>query len=147
MTPEKSNNTQKTITEEPTIIPEKHPLPETQQHDEIFSSPTVATNNRYQLLQNIPDPEDITTPDTTLDNEHENLTTKTTKKTVDENSQNIKRKSLIPTAKRQMKAKKLTTLLHATNFCDVGNLNNATNGERVAMIALSMYHRLGLYDP
>ena len=34
------------------MIPETQPLPVTQQHEEIFSSPSLATNNRYQLLQN-----------------------------------------------------------------------------------------------
>ena len=31
-------------------------------------------------------------------------------------------------------------------FCDIGNLSNATNDERVKIIALSMYNRLGVYD-
>lgn len=45
------------------------------------------------------------------------------------------------------KAKKLTTQLQATNFCDVGNLSNVMNDERVTIIALAMYDRLGLFDP
>ena len=32
-------------------------------------------------------------------------------------------------------------------FCDIGNLSNATNDEKVKIIALSMYNRLGVYDP
>ena len=29
----------------------------------------------------------------------------------------------------------------------MGNLSNATNNEKVKIIALSMYNRLGVYDP
>ena len=32
-------------------------------------------------------------------------------------------------------------------FCDIGNLSNATNDEKVKIIALSMYNRLEVYDP
>lgn len=46
-----------------------------------------------------------------------------------------------------MKAKKLCTKLQATGFCDIGTLTSATNDERVTILALSMYHRLGPFDP
>ena len=48
---------------------------------------------------------------------------------------------------RLFKAKKFTTQLQATDFCDTGNLNNATKQEKVNIIALSMYNRLGNYEP
>ena len=37
--------------------------------------------------------------------------------------------------------------LQAKSFRDIGNLSNATNDEKVKIIALSMYNRLGVYDP
>ena len=48
---------------------------------------------------------------------------------------------------RLFKAKKFTTQLQATDFCDTGNLNNATKQEKVNIIALSMYNRLSNYEP
>lgn len=57
----------------PTVIPETDSIPTTQQQDESFSSPSLATNNRFQLLQNPPNPLDIITPEiTTTINEKEN---------------------------------------------------------------------------
>ena len=58
---------------EPTVIPETDSIPTTQQQDESFSSPSLATNNRFQLLQNTPNPHDIITSETTTTiNEKEN---------------------------------------------------------------------------
>ena len=65
-----------------------------------------------------------------------------------------KNESPTPNTKKQLrlearpfKAKKLTTQLQATNFCDIGNLSNAISGERVKVIALAMLNRLGTFDP
>ena len=41
----------------------------------------------------------------------------------------------------------MTTQLQATNFCDIGTLTNATNDERITIIALATYNRLGIFDP
>ena len=46
-----------------------------------------------------------------------------------------------------MKAKELSTKLQTTSFCDIGTLSSETNDERLTMLALSMYHRLGPFDP
>lgn len=71
------NNSQE-ILDETTIMPEKNPLPTTQQHEEIFTSQSVVTNNRYQLLENTWNLQDIitleTTP-TTKESNSDNLTT------------------------------------------------------------------------
>ena len=58
---------------EPTIIPGIYPIPTTQEPDESFSSPSLATNNRFHLLQNTPDLQETYTPDTTFpNNENDN---------------------------------------------------------------------------
>ena len=41
----------------------------------------------------------------------------------------------------------MSTQLQQTSFCDIGKLTKATKQERDTIIALSMYNRLGLYDP
>lgn len=91
-------------------------------------------------MQNTPDPHDIITPEATLtnnENDNRNNKEKPTPKT----------KSQLRQEYKTYKAKKLTTQLQATNFCDVGNLSNVMNDERVTIIALAMYNRLGLFDP
>ena len=45
------------------------------------------------------------------------------------------------------KAKKFTTQLQTTDLFHTGNLNNPTKQEKVNIIALSMFNRLGTYDP
>ena len=58
---------------EPTIIPGIYPIPTTQEPDESFSSPSLATNNRFHLLQNTRDLQETFTPDTTFpNNENDN---------------------------------------------------------------------------
>ena len=58
-----------------------------------------------------------------------------------------KTKSQLPQEYKTFKAKKLTTQIQAKSFCDIENLSNATNDERVKIIALTMYSRLDLFDP
>ena len=43
--------------------------------------------------------------------------------------------------------KKFTTQLKQTDFCDIGKLTKANKEEKAVIIAMSMYDRLGLYDP
>ena len=61
----------------------------------------METSNRFQLLENTPEQDEIITSDTTLNKEQEKSTKKTTAKTEAEN----KKKSLMPTDEREMKAK------------------------------------------
>ena len=124
---------------EPTIIPETNAIPTTQLNVS-FTSPSLATNNRKNLLQNTPDPNNIITPESTPTDKE------------DDNGNN--RGKVTPKTKKQLreeykifKAKKLTTQLQQAIFCDIGKLINATNDERVTIIALSMYDRLGSYNP
>ena len=49
---------------ETTRVSETYPIPTTQEQDEFFSSPSLATSNRFQPLQNTPNPQNITTPET-----------------------------------------------------------------------------------
>ena len=58
-----------------------------------------------------------------------------------------KTKSQLPQEYKTFKAKKLTTQIQAKSFCDIENLSNAANDERVKVIALAMYSRLDLFDP
>lgn len=122
-----------------------------EQQEETFSSPSLATNNRYYLLQNTPNPEDITTPDITPindENDNEKQTPKAKKKTIaNQNTKNTKTKSPLSISQRLMKAKELSTKLQTTSFCDIGTLSSETNDERLTMLALSMYHGLGPFDP
>lgn len=149
-TPKIPINTQKTLAEEPTIIPETKPLPATQQQDEIFTSLSVITNNRYQLLQNIPNPQDIITPETTPttnESDNDNPTPTSVNQNLTEKISENTEIPQTPTEDRLFKAKKLATQLETTSFWGVGNLNNATKDERTKIIALSMYYRLGTFDP
>ena len=41
----------------------------------------------------------------------------------------------------------MATQLQITNFCYTGSLHNATEEEKYTVIALSMYHRIGNYNP
>lgn len=43
--------------------------------------------------------------------------------------------------------KKMATQLRRMSFQDTGRLNNATTKERENILALSMYYKLGRYDP
>ena len=120
---------------EPTVIPETYPILITQP-DEFLESPSLATNNRKDLIQDTPDPNNISTPETTPTDKEDN-NAKTTPKIKQQLKQEYK----------TLKAKKLTTQLQQTSFCDIGKLTNATKEERDKIIALSMYDRLGPYDP
>ena len=138
--------------EETTIIPETNPLPTTQQDEESFASPAIGTNNRYQILQNTPNPQDVITPETTPktnESDSDNLTASETTSTKNDSdtsapttTKNRPEKQQIqetPQKDRLFQAKKLATKLQATGFRDVRNLNNATDEERTKIIALSMY--------
>ena len=160
--PEISDNPKKTVTEELTtipktntiseveIIPETNPITEIEQQEET-SSPSLAMSNTYHLLQNTPNSEDITTPNImpiNNENDYEKPTPKAKKKnTTNQNTEISKTKSPLSIDQRLMKAKKLSTKPLATSFCDIRTLSKATNDEGVTILALSMYHRLGLFDP
>ena len=122
-------------TEETTIIPETNPIPTTQQQ-EIFKSPSLFTNHRNDQNQETPEPNHISTPETTPTDIEDN-NRKTPPKTKNQFQQEYK----------TFKAKKFTTKIQQTNFCDIGRLTNATKQEIDTIIAMSMYDRLGLYDP
>ena len=120
--------------EEITVIPETNPIPTTQQ-EETYDSPSLVTNHRNKLTQQTPEPNNISTPETPIDNEDN-------------------RKSVTPKTKKQLKgefkiytAKKFTTQIQQTNFWDIGRLIKATKQEKNTVIPLSMYDRLGPYDP
>ena len=125
----KVTTTTKTIpAEETTIIPETNPLP-TSQPEEIYDSPSLVTNNHSNaLLQQTPEPNNIATPETPNNSKRNNATPKTKKQLKDE--------------VKIYKAKKFTTQLQQTGFCDIGRLSKATEQERHNMIATSMYDRL-----
>ena len=159
---------QKSETKEPTIISETQIIPEAQTNNspkhtsnndtqqpgisntptsaqkkiintQIITSPTLV-NNRFRVLQETPDQEDINTPDTTpTNNETDNEILTPTSPTP--KSKRQKR----PEA-RLYKAKKFTTQLQAVDFCDTGNLNNATKQEKTNIIALTICSRHGVYD-
>ena len=114
------------------VIPETNPIPATQQ-EEIYDSPSLVTNHRNELIQQTPEPKNIATPETSSDNKRNKVTTKTKKQLKDE--------------VKTYKAKKFTTQLQQTNLCDIGRLTKATVQEKNTIIALSMYNRLGLFDP
>ena len=103
------------------------------QQEEIYDSPSLATNHRNALIQQTPEPNNIATPETPRDNKRKKTTPKTKKQLKDE--------------VKTYKAKKFTTQLQQTNFCDIGRLTKATKQKRHNMIAISMYDRLGLFDP
>ena len=111
-----------TPAEEITVIPETNPIPTTQQ-EEIYNSPSLVTKHRNELIQQTPEPKNIATPETPSDNKRNKIEVKI------------------------YKVKKFTTQLQQTNFCDIGRLTKATEQERNNMIAISMYDRLGLFDP
>lgn len=118
-----------------------------QQHKNMrkaFTSPSVTTSNRFQLLENTPNPQDIITPETTpTTNESDSDNTPTSSK------QNTDKQEIQETPQNDglFQAKKIATQLQTTSFRDVGNLNNATTDERIKIIALSMYYNLGTFDP
>ena len=117
-------------------------------------SPTLVSN-RFRILQDTPNPENINTPDLNTDiNNHDMNTPDTTSTTNETENEILTPTSPTPKTKRQIrmearlfKAKKFTTQLQATDFCDTGNLNNATKQETNNILALAMYNRLGTYDP
>ena len=81
-------------------------------------------------------------------------TSNTTTSTNETETEILTPTSPTPKTKRQIrlearlyKAKKFTTQLQTTDFCDTGKLNNATKQEKNNIIALAMYNRLGTYDP
>ena len=123
----------------PISVPETYPIPTTQEQDEFLASPSQVTSNRFQPLQNNPDPQNTTTPEksTKIEKDNEN----------DQQHPRPKTKTQLRREYKTYKAKKLTTQLQAKSFRDIGNLSNATNDEKVKIIALSMYNRLGVYDP
>ena len=120
--------------EDTTIIPETNPLP-AKQPEETFESPSLATNHNNNLIQSTPEPNNISTPENNTTNKENK--SKATRKTKNQLKQEYK----------TYKAKKLSTQLQQTSFCDIGKLTKATKQERDTIIALSMYNRLGLYDP
>ena len=109
-----------------------NPIPTTQQ-EEIYDSPSLVTNHRNELIQQTPEPKNIATPETLSDNKRNKITPKTKKQLKDE--------------VKTYKAKKFTTQLQQTNFCDIGRLTKAAEQEKNTMIALSMYDGLGFFDP
>ena len=117
-----------------TIIPETNLLPTTQP-EETFDSPSLVTNLKNNLTQSTPEPNNILTPENNTTNKENR--SKTTPKTKTQLKQEYK----------IYKAKKFTTQIQQTSFCDIGKLTKATKQERDTIIALSMYDRLGLYDP
>ena len=121
-----------TPAEEITVIPETNPIPTTQQ-EEIYNSPSLVTKHRNELIQQTPEPKNIATPETPSDNKRNKITPKTKKQSKDE--------------VKTYRAKKFSTQLQQTDFCDIGRLTKATEQERNNMIAISMYDRLGLFDP
>ena len=169
--------------EEPTIIPETQIHPQTQKSNssphiktndvqqpqqneaatakqnmtntQIQSPSPTLVNNRFQVLQETPNPEDINTPDLNTDKSNHDINTSNTTTSTNETETEISTPtSPTPKTKRQIrlearlyKAKKFTTQLQTTDFCDTGNLNNATKQEKNNIIALAMYNRLGTYDP
>ena len=128
-----TTTTKPTPEEETTVIPETNPLP-TSQPEEIYDSPSLVTNNHSNVLpQQTPEPNNIATPETPNNNKRNNATPKTKKQLRDE--------------VKIYNAKKFTTQLQQTGFCDIGRLTEATEEERNNIIAASMYDRLGPYDP
>ena len=100
-----------------------------------MESPALATNRNDNLIQTTPEANNISTPENnTTNKENKN---KTTPKTKNQLKQEYK----------TYKAKKFTTQLQQTSFCDIGKLTKASKQESNNTIAQSMYDRLGLYDP
>ena len=123
----------------PTVTPETYPIPATQP-DEPLASPSLATNNRKNLIQDTPKLNNISTPGSTPTDKEDNNGynhRKTTPKT----------KKQLREEYKTFRVKKLTIQLQQTSFCDIGKLTNGTKDERDTIIALSMYDRLGSYDP
>ena len=83
----------------------------------------------------------MNTPDTT------STTNETENEIMTSTSPTPKTKRQILLEARLCKAKTFTTQLQATDFCDTGNLNNATKQEKSNILALAMYNRFGTYDP
>ena len=116
-------------------------------------SPTLVSN-RFRILQDTPNPENINTPDLKTDINTHDINTPDTTSTINETENEIltltspapKTKRQIRLEARLFKAKKFTTQLQATDFCDTGNLNSATK-EKNNILALAMFNRLGTYDP
>ena len=112
-------------------------------------------SNRFRLLQDTPNPENLNTPDLNTEiNSPDINTPDTTSATNETENEILTPTSPTPKTKRQIrlegrlfKAKKFITQLQATDFCDTGNLNNATKQEKDNIIALAMFSRLGTYDP
>ena len=134
-----------------TPAPEQHKITNTQ----IQSSSPTLVSNRFRLPQDTPNPENINTPDFNTEINSPDINTPDTTSTTNETENEIltptsptpKTKRQIRLEARSFKAKKFTTQLQATDFCDTGNLNNATNQEKDNIIVLAMYNRLGTYDP
>ena len=143
---------QKSETKEPTIIPKTQIIPETQTNNspthtsnndtqqpgisntstsaqekiinmQIITSPTLVSN-RFRILKETPDQEDINTPDTTPTNNE------TDNEILTPTSPTPKSKRQIRLEARLYKAKKFTTQLQTGDFCDTGNLNNAIKQEK-----------------
>ena len=117
-----------TVEEETTIIPETDPIPTTQ-NEEIFQSPSMVTTTRTDQIT--PEPNDVPTPETITENQKVTL----------------KSKQQLKDVVKTFKAKKFTTQLQQTDFCDIGKLTKANKEEKEAIIAMSMCDTLGLYDP
>lgn len=95
------NNSQE-ILDETTIMPEKNPLPTTQLPEEIFTSQSVVTNNRYQLLENTRNLQDIITPETTPTTKESNSDNLTTPETTPISNE-IDSNNPIPTSTKHFK--------------------------------------------
>lgn len=78
-----------------------------------------------------PEPNDVPTPETITENQKVTL----------------KSKQQLKDVVKTFKAKKFTTQLQQTDFCDIGKLTKANKEEKEAIIAMSMCDTLGLYDP
>ena len=114
--------------EETTVILETDPIPTTQK-DKTFQSPSMVTTTRTAEIT--PEPNDVPTPEMTTDKQ------KVTPKS----------KQQLKDVVKTFKAKKFTTQLQQTDFCDIGTLTKANKEEKEEILARAMYDRLGLYDP
>ena len=116
------------IPDEITIIPEMQIIPETEFQESSglqFSSPSMVTKNRYNILQSTPETIDSSTP----------------------NINTCKQMTPTPQNQQHQQAKIFAIRLHKMSFVNTGCFINTTTKEKENMAALSMPHALGKYDP
>ena len=107
---------------EPTIIPGTYPIPTTQP-DETFDSPSLVTNNKGNIIQDTPKPNNVSTPESTPTDEEDN-NGKSTQKT----------KRQLKLEYKTFKAKNLLLSFSKPASAISGNLQKLRNKKEIQLL-------------